>query len=622
MSDTVYRVITRYEADTAGAEQKVGTMASRIGSTIANAAGGVASIFDRAVVAVGRMAAAAAVAAGVAGVGALYHGVVQLNAQAEETGIAIAGMLNAGGATRNFEAAMRLSDSLILRMREHARDLPGEFEDLQNLFQGGLMGGLNAGKSTTEIEALSSRMMAVTQALRIDSQQAGRDFAMMLEGRAGAQVATFTRLRGQIGLTAEQFNALSASERFDRISRALNGFDPMIRRFGSSWAAVSSTFKDTLTTFLRTATAPLFDRARDGLSSVNDWLEHNRDKVQRIASIISDRLVRGFDTLVERGRQLYDFLRNLSLQHVLDQVQRIGGGMLTARAGLGLMSSPGVLGAVGGLAGGGALAGAGMLAAIFAPIAVAASTGSVNLTDTFHHILQVTSPLVSRFGDLFHSMQPLLSLIGTGLVGVFTTLIEAITPLVSAIAQVTTGLFNLLNSAGSWIMAHLPHVAGEGAAPGVETNEQRRVRLRREAIEAVPDITAAQLAQIVSGSGRGEHFSVMSPVAFQRNALTDILGANGDGIDLTAAARRRSVGGLVDMMAPFLAAPHEDDEVRGRRQNAALAGRGNTHVTIRLEQHINDASDPDRVVTDTRALIGEAWRRVIESTDQPSHAHR
>src|SRR5262249_24542593 len=78
---------------------------------------------------------------------ALGHEFVTLNAQAESLQIQLAGMFQAGAAPGltgpdKFRDAMQASSELIVKMRKDARELPGTFQDLMNLFQPVLATGL------------------------------------------------------------------------------------------------------------------------------------------------------------------------------------------------------------------------------------------------------------------------------------------------------------------------------------------------------------------------------------------------------------------------------------------------------------------------------------------------
>lgn len=221
---------------------------------------------------------------------AAVRDVIDLGSAAEGTRIALAGMIQAGGAAGDIDSGLSLADDLIQRMREHARVLPGTFEDLKNVLHGGLLGGLAAGKSLVDVEKVSADVMAVSKVLGIQSDQAGREFAMMMEGRAGQHVALFARLRQQIGLTAEEFNALSARDRWDRITNALKGYGDAIAKYQSTWDAVSSTSADYFAEVRREAEGATFRGLTSALAEVNAWYEKNRVVILNTARDLGGKL--------------------------------------------------------------------------------------------------------------------------------------------------------------------------------------------------------------------------------------------------------------------------------------------------------------------------------------------
>lgn len=312
MSDQTYTVRTVYTVESKGAQSSIdrlGSLLGRIGGVLDRLKSmllGLAGIF------------AAAFIGGAVAAGVLLHRLTEVGGQAETTRLALAGMINAqmfsSSATPlgNFPEALGASDALIQRMRDHARALPGTFADLQAVMQGSLSGGIQAGQSLAAIEGQAARFMAVTKSLGIDAEQAGRDMTLMMEGRAGAQVASFARLRPLIGKTAQEFNQLTPLQRWQAIGRALQGFTPMVDAYEHSWDAVSSTTEDHLASLFRVGTTPLFEAARTALASLNGWIERNQTQLEAMARLVGGVLTRAFQELVAQVRRLDPLLQRMA----------------------------------------------------------------------------------------------------------------------------------------------------------------------------------------------------------------------------------------------------------------------------------------------------------------------
>ena len=292
MADTVYRVSIQYKPDTReaeGATQRLEAGFSRLKDLV--------------------LGAAAAF-----GISTLAKKIFELHSAAEDTRIAIAGMMQAGGAggltasADDFAKAMGMSGEILKQMRKDARDLPGEFEDLVNVFRGSLGGGQAAGQSVNSIEHMAARVMAVSKTLGIDSQTAGREMAMMLEGRAGAHNALFMRLHNQIKMTGHEFNALTASEKWAKIDEALKGYDPAVKAFGNTWSAVESTTEDYLKQLFRVGTAPVFEWVKRHLQGWNQWFERNQERVEQLARTLGGELAEALEKGWGVLRDTFDFI--------------------------------------------------------------------------------------------------------------------------------------------------------------------------------------------------------------------------------------------------------------------------------------------------------------------------
>lgn len=639
MADTTYNVKTVYSTDTRGAESgldRLGGMFDRIGKLLSGLKG---LLFSLPTLIVAAFATGA--------LGAFLGRVMAVGGAAETTRLSIAGMVNAqmfataAQPLGNLSAALGGTDAIIQRMRVHAQTLPGTFDELRTVFQGSLSGGLAAGRNLLQVEGMAARFMAVTKTLGVDAEQAGRDMALMMEGRAGAQVASFARLRPLIGKTAQEFNAMSAPERWEAISRALAGFGPMIDAYETSWDAVSSTTKDHLEGLFRVGTAPLFEEAKGALRELNGWLERNHDRLEAMARTAGRGLAEAFSRVVEVARELAPLLarmaasplgRGLSgalsglasgapLSSVLSVSAGPEGDRATAAAvgtGVGLGLGLPVLGiafaallefathtkavdvVLASLAASGrsvlalapdaargtelAAAGAGGAAAAVAPGVFSGLNDVVQTAvDYFHTLMGVLDPYIVMVGAFLAPVFATLGRIGAALGGSLGGFLRVVAMLV---------VFNLRS-----LLPMFERVAGVLAVvangmlravawllEGMAAAFSRLIRL----LNTIPGMRLD--APRLAGVGLG-----------LRDGAGDA--PEGDGFhqpSLMGFDRRQA-----DAFATLF-----------RRATGATPARGDTHVTnhVQVHQTIEQADDPDRVLIATRDAVLDAMLHPVEST--------
>lgn len=295
-ADTVYRVLTVYEADTSKGKAEVGAFAVVL-DHIANLAREAKDV-----------------------IGEMVHRIIEVGAAAENAKISIAGLLSASGLTfgNDFNTALAMSSEILAKMRVDAAALPGTFEDLTEIFQRAIPGGSSAGKSVNDIEHLSAQMMAVGKTFGMSSEFIGREFAEMMEGRASSRVALFSKMRQFMGddMTAAKFNAMAAPEKWEAIERALGKFGPMIREYATTWDAISTTAESYLTNIIRVGSAGVFETLKRDLADVNEWYERNEETILSVSRAVFDDLGGAIKFVVQ--------IVEASVDTVLEWMQRFG----------------------------------------------------------------------------------------------------------------------------------------------------------------------------------------------------------------------------------------------------------------------------------------------------------
>lgn len=268
--------------------KKVGESAAAVGATLASAfTGAVEKVADIGMT----MAKVGAVAAG----GALAYGVTHLNNELEKTQISLAAIFGANGQTTGMQDGMLKAGAVMKDMRKDAAALPGEFKDLIGIFRNAAIPGFQAGMGIGELRSLSAKVMAAAAVTGVPMEQAAREFAMLMEGRAGSHNVLGLRLAGLGGHKAEEFNKSTGAERVKTLTTALEKFAPAIDTYSTSFDGLSSTMIDNAKKFLGTATSGLFDRAKIAMIDANKWWDNHEDSALGFADKIGEKLNYAFD---------------------------------------------------------------------------------------------------------------------------------------------------------------------------------------------------------------------------------------------------------------------------------------------------------------------------------------
>lgn len=278
-----------------------------------------------------------------------------------------------------FDAAERRAGGFIETLEDLAIQSPATGRDLIGLFQG-LAGPV--ARVTGQMEdalVLSQQLANTASALGVDYEQAGRDFRAMLEGRAGADVLMFSRLRsvGAIGETAEAFNQMAQAnpaEAYEKLRDILEGYNVAAARQGRSLSGLTSSFSSLYNRILVSAANPILDRFKTFLADVNDRLLGNmgrfRTGFQTIGETIADkldsifaRLLSGLDYVIANWDHIAEKM-NAAVHRVayvassLPKVAKAFAVFQGARMGLGLAGAGvGMLGAIGGSSAAGSVLG-------------------------------------------------------------------------------------------------------------------------------------------------------------------------------------------------------------------------------------------------------------------------
>ncbi len=299
----------------------LGGVLSRVGHETATLAGSLAAVFEGAVEGAASLVATLGKVGVASALSAITYGAVGLNKELENTQIALAAIFGANGVTSSMPEGMGVAADVMAQMRKDAAVLPGEFRDLMSIFQTAAIPGFQAGADIDELRSLAAQAMAVGKINHLPTEQASRELAMLLEGRAGTHNVLGTRLTLS-GARAHQFNELPAADRLAVVRKELEKYAPAIEAYSHSFEGLSSTLLDNAKRFLSTATLPLFDRIKSALEGANRWFDGNEDQVTSWATLIGDRLSDAFDVARDKIRSWWPDIEAFA-EHAYDRIHAI-----------------------------------------------------------------------------------------------------------------------------------------------------------------------------------------------------------------------------------------------------------------------------------------------------------
>lgn len=212
--------------------------------------------------------------------GFVVRGIAQIGDQFEQNRIQIAGFLSALGVSSDFNAGLLDADATIRSITTAAAKLPGEAEEYVAVFKAAVpfLAKALPGGSLSAMTDFTNQFTAIGKTLGVDADQIGRDLNLMIgpTGRAGQHVKTFQQMvpfmrqvKGQANLTAQSFNAMTATKRVELLKAAFIPLGPMLEASASSFDAMWGAFRSGLKQLTRLGTAGLFEAMKTGLDRIN-----------------------------------------------------------------------------------------------------------------------------------------------------------------------------------------------------------------------------------------------------------------------------------------------------------------------------------------------------------------
>lgn len=390
------------------------------------------------------------------GVRTLARDMVHLNSVTQDTEIGIAGMLQANGGAASFAAGMRDASGVLAQIRRDADALPGEAQDFVNVFSVALPAALQSGmRSAFDVARFTNQFAAVGIALHVDADQSGRDLRLLLQGRAGAQVAMWNQLQALVGKTAEEFNQMTAPQRLSALQQATGRYGDMVGAFGGTFSTAMTTVIGKAHRLEEIATKPIFDRATERLQEMGNYLTVHAPEIEARVDRWGHAAARAFDTAYDRAGRLVVYVRD-HWRELASEVEATGRRVLTVygtmRAGSlalsavqtvgGIANAAGSMG-LGSAAGGAGLAAAGPVAAV-ALLATAAAglalhDGAFDASAALRDLDPSLRILRSGVVDLGDAMRPVIVAYGS-------TMLDAITGFAGVVMPIVGGLSTVLGT--------------------------------------------------------------------------------------------------------------------------------------------------------------------------------
>ncbi len=583
----------------------------------------------------GMALAGAAIGAGatIAGVAMLSHAVTGLQADVEDTQISIAGMAQAGGAVGNWNEAWAFAAQQMQQIRRDAAALPGTAEQYLQVYRDALPAALEAGMDPAAVAPLTNSITAVMTTMGQSAQVVGRELAMMMQGHVTEQMPVWRAIRGQVHMTSAEWRSATDARRIAALQSVYNTttgpYAAMLRRAATSWSAIAGASADNLRTVRQIATAPLFEAAKGTLSDINDWFERNKTYLTEVMRGVGESLAYGFERARTKIEEIVAALRQVShaewLGRLVDGLQRVGGGIVAA----GRMAvntarvNPGAAATVGGAAVGAMVGAPGLGLAAGAVFAMLREHGAElvpvwdNLAAIGRDLQGVLMPVVRMFETIESTLGDFAAGALPGLSAGLREIVEGFRRGYSAFSDSITGLLANIR----------PEIHRLGAAFGELWHTATSVlgpalAFVGRGIGEIVTSFAAILIPAIHALASALHWAsyvARHPIEAMRNGVPELAIPRG-----ASRGPARDVGAEVSAAFEGLRSPEQDlhDLVTATnrhrlRRPREPASPGHTNVTVRIEQTINDASDPARVLVDTRRAIWSALFHPIEGAGAP-----
>lgn len=430
--------------------------------------------------------AVAAVGTGLAaGLGLAITQAFKFNEEMENTQLSLSAIANANGLVANMGGGMRIAADVMKQMRIDARELPGEFKDLENIMANIAGPSAQMGLGMYSQEELARKTMMAAAIAKVPQQVAAREMAMLLAGNARHNMPLFQKLPFE--MDSKEFNKLKPEARLAKIREVLGkvASEENIGLAANTFTGLKTTIVDSLRQAVGAVGGPLFQTVKGYMHEFVNWTQKSKDSLQDWGVVLGDALnnafIRGVETIQHWfpivkafGENVYEHLHSAFVRlepflhrmfahlesfmkdpNAFGKIEKLAQALLAFRVGtgaaehmLGLGTS--ALPAIGTLASGGA-EGAAAIAAAAGPLAAVLALVAVGFYGMFDILTRTTSELhnfavimagelttsaqglMTELGKLWISIQPLVDLLGGAMLFALTTAVFSLEGFAKAI---------------------------------------------------------------------------------------------------------------------------------------------------------------------------------------------
>lgn len=278
------------------------------------------------------MLAAVGAATALGGVitGVLGRKMVRLGMQTEAAEISIAGVFaTLSDDVKPFNERLEHANGLLEEFGKRSISSPATRQDFRTIFE--RTAPSLVGMQLDDEEIADFVQQSVPAALAFSGgnfEQAGGDFARILQGRAGQRVKTFAPIRQEL-LDAtdtgsiEEFNKLAQQSPrvvFDALNEVLSGMSDVNKAFGSSVTGLFASLQEQVDKFSRDVFVEFKKGLLPVLQSAVDWFLANQRIIETVASRIGATLAQAIQKASKRFVSLVTQAREFAAQ--IDDIVR------------------------------------------------------------------------------------------------------------------------------------------------------------------------------------------------------------------------------------------------------------------------------------------------------------
>lgn len=288
--------------------------------------------------------------------GGATSALVGYNAEMESARLGTATLINMFQKTGQ-PRALQLAADLTEKLRVDAENLPGSFQELQQMFKGIAVTGLQSGLGLDDIREISSNAVVASKAFGIQADVFMRDIQQMMQGRLTVRDMGARTLLGQIGMGHEDFNKIARSDpqKAAKMIKQLLGTGAIKEAadaYEKSFSGTVERLKSKFQKIFGDIGMPLFDAIKEDMDRLEKWMADNPEKLKKIINDVGQMLVSVYEaikTLANAVKELVAFIFNHK-----DFFLTLAKSFLVIKAAAGVNALGGMLG---GLAGKGAAGG-------------------------------------------------------------------------------------------------------------------------------------------------------------------------------------------------------------------------------------------------------------------------